>query len=181
MRRSFSQTALAIAVIVAILLTSAPVAAAASYAPIIAQDGDGAFRQFAATAATKIPHLGAGLPSRASSRTRWDRPSPSGPLTTSWAPYYQTSATTMRLSAHAAVFVETGLSIAPSVLDNIVTNWETKIYPSDRANFGSEPSPGIDGDARVTILLLNIRDGQYHGAGSYTTGYFSSVNEVPPK
>ena len=30
---------------------------------------------------------------------------------------------------------------------------------------------------RITLLLLNIRDGQYHGGGSYITGYFSGINE----
>ena len=43
------------------------------------------------------------------------------------------------------------------------------------------PIPGIDGDARVTLLLLNIRDGQYHGGGNYVTGYFSADQRVPPE
>ncbi|MDO9065582.1 MAG: hypothetical protein Q7U96_00665, partial [Chloroflexota bacterium] len=179
MRRSFSQTALAITVIVAILLTSAPVAAAASYSPITAtaQDGDGVFQQFAASAATRIP------PTSEPASPLGIQSDTLGQTLSFWAfdyqlgTYYQTSATTMRLSAHAAVFVETGLNVAPSVLDDIVSKWETKTYPTDRATFGSEPSPGIDGDARITLLLLNIRDGQYHGAGSYITGYFSALNE----
>jgi hypothetical protein len=176
MRRSFRQTALAITVVVAILLTSAPLAAAASYSPMTAQDGDGVFQQFAASAATRIPTSQQTSPLGIQTDTL-------GQTVNFWAydyqlaSYYQTSATTVRLSAHAAIFVETGLNVAPSVLDDIVSKWENKIYPTDRATFGSEPSPGIDGDARVTLLLLNIRDGQYHGAGSYITGYFSAVNE----
>jgi hypothetical protein len=177
MRRSLSQTALAVAVIVAILLTSAPVATAAPFSPILAQDGDGIFRDFAASAATVLPPTSEfASPAGIQSDTL-------GQTVSFWAfdhqlsAYYQTSAVTMRLSAHAAVFVETGLSIAPAVLDAIVSNWETKIYPVNRAAFGSELTPGIDGDIRVTLLLLNIRDGQYHGSGSYITGYFSAINQ----
>jgi hypothetical protein len=177
MRRSFSQTALAITIIAAILLTSAPVTTAAPYSPYVAQDGDGIYRDFAASAAAVIP------PTLQPASPDGILSDALGQTVSFWAfdyqlrTYYQTSATTMRLSEHAAVFVETGLSIAPSVLDTIVSNWETKIYPTEHAAFGSELSPGIDGDVRVTLLLLNIRDGQYHGAGSYITGYFSPVNQ----
>ncbi|NTW58333.1 MAG: hypothetical protein HGA43_04115, partial [Nitrospirae bacterium] len=37
---------------------------------------------------------------------------------------------------------------------------------------------GIDGDPKITILLLNIRDG-FNGAGGYVAGYFDPGNEYP--
>lgn len=47
--------------------------------------------------------------------------------------------------------------------------FEQEIYPRDRKIFGSERSPGVDGDPRLTVLNTAVR-----GAG----GYFSSADGV---
>ena len=49
------------------------------------------------------------------------------------------------------------------------------IYQMDVDAFGNPPD--VDGDPRIVILILDIRDG-YSGSGGYIAGYFSSYNEI---
>lgn len=109
-----------------------------------------------------------------------------GQQTTFWAydfqtgTYYQFTATLQRIGVHAYVYVENGQSISGTVLDNIVTEFDNTIYASNTTIFGNEPNPGIDGDTRITILLLNIRDPYYYGYGNvYVAGYYTSADEYP--
>ena len=51
--------------------------------------------------------------------------------------------------------------------------FENKIYPTNREFFGSEWSPGIDGDEHIYILYAR-------GLGSSIAGYFSSADSVHP-
>jgi len=51
-------------------------------------------------------------------------------------------------------------------------NFEEKIYPTVRKYFGSEDSPGVDGD--VHLYILNAT-----GMGDSVAGYFSSASGVP--
>jgi hypothetical protein len=48
------------------------------------------------------------------------------------------------------------------------------IFSVDTSAFGNPPN--VDNDARIIILILNIRDG-YSGSGGYVAGYFYSINE----
>ncbi len=55
--------------------------------------------------------------------------------------------------------------------------FDQKIYPNDTSWFGMPPTPGIDNDPKITILLLDIKD---DGAFSeYYQGYFSFIDELP--
>jgi len=58
------------------------------------------------------------------------------------------------------------------------SKFDNDIYPTDTAWFGNEPNPGIDGDPRIFILLLDIKD-WYEQTGEYYIGYFSFYNELP--
>jgi hypothetical protein len=51
------------------------------------------------------------------------------------------------------------------------------IFTSDTSAFGNPPD--VDGDPKIIILLLDIKDG-YAGSGSFVAGYFYSFNEVDP-
>ncbi len=53
----------------------------------------------------------------------------------------------------------------------------TGIYQMCLETFGSPPD--IDGDPRIFILILDIRDG-FSGEGTYYSGYFYSLNEYDP-
>ena len=92
--------------------------------------------------------------------------------------YFQLTATLQRIGTHCYVYVENSQTVSSAVLDSIVTQFDNNIYGSDTTIFGSEPNPGIDGDAHITILLLNIRDPYYYGNGNvYVAGYYSSADE----
>jgi hypothetical protein len=55
-----------------------------------------------------------------------------------------------------------------------VEAFETKIYPTDRNFFGSEWTPGVDGDVHLYMLYAR-------GLGSSVAGYFSNPDEYPPE
>jgi len=50
------------------------------------------------------------------------------------------------------------------------------IYQMDVETFGNPPDPGVDGDPRIFILLLDIKD-DCREDGTYYGGYFYSLNE----
>ncbi len=54
---------------------------------------------------------------------------------------------------------------------------ENKIIPTNRAFFGDEPRPGIDGDERVNFLHLDSLGGA--SANSVIAGYFSAADLYP--
>ena len=76
--------------------------------------------------------------------------------------------------------------ITQADVDSVATEF-TSIYTTNRSTFGNEIATGIDGDAHVTILLLDI-DSDYadyvdHGdewwLESWTAGYFYSIDMYP--
>ncbi|MFQ3630018.1 hypothetical protein [Roseiflexus sp.] len=68
------------------------------------------------------------------------------------------------------MYVDTSLDIPQHTIEQSAQVFEERIYPRNRFLFGEERFPGVDGDARLTVLNTRIR-----GAG----GYFSSVDGVP--
>jgi len=81
------------------------------------------------------------------------------------------SATLRVLTDHSKWWVETGVTIDPVALQTTAITFETKVYPADRAAYGSEWTPGIDADPRVDILVARIP--------GRAAGYFSSADEYP--
>ena len=68
--------------------------------------------------------------------------------------------------------------ITQADVDLIAAEFDS-IYAKDRLYFGEEEPTGVDGDSRITILLLDIDDtyaNNYTGGG-YIAGYFWSMNE----
>lgn len=55
----------------------------------------------------------------------------------------------------------------------LASEFDTKIYPTETAVFGSEPNPGIDGDPRITMALMPMQN----SAG----GYIDTGNNVSRK
>ncbi|MFZ2955322.1 MAG: hypothetical protein WA705_00300 [Candidatus Ozemobacteraceae bacterium] len=84
-----------------------------------------------------------------------------------------------KVGIHCYAYVEQGRSILPGTLERLVRDFDEKIYPTNRANFGTEWNPGIDGDPRVTLFFLDIHDRYNPGANqlAYTSGYFFSGDE----
>ncbi len=83
---------------------------------------------------------------------------------------FQADATLRAQTAHANWWVQNEVDVDQDDLDASAEVFETQTYPTNRSIFGSEWSPGIDGDVRVNIFL-----GDVAGVG----GYFSSADEYP--
>jgi hypothetical protein len=81
------------------------------------------------------------------------------------------SATLRILTDHSKWWIENGVTVDLAAVQTTATTFETKIYPADRAAYGSEWSPGIDGDPRIDILVARIP--------GRAAGYFSSADELP--
>jgi len=90
----------------------------------------------------------------------------------------QVSASLKKVSAKAYFYVTdnwwNGLSSterekALSSLNDLASEFDSKIYPLLTAQFGSEWKPGIDNDNKITVLLHSMKD-------SYN-GYFRSGDE----
>ncbi|MCB0076388.1 MAG: immune inhibitor A [Anaerolineales bacterium] len=71
---------------------------------------------------------------------------------------------------HANWWVANDVSIDQAELEASARVFEERSYPTNRELFGSEWTPGIDGDPRLHIFLGNVR-----GVG----GYYSSADEFP--
>lgn len=92
-------------------------------------------------------------------------------LDLSGEPSIQTTTATLRkITDHAYFFIEAGFSFGEATLDQLGSDFETLVYPTVRSAFGSEWTPGVDSDERITLLHANLS-----GAG----GYFSGSDEFP--
>ena len=81
------------------------------------------------------------------------------------------TATLRIITEHAKWWVQDDISVDTSALRQNAQFFETNVYPKDRSLYGSEWSPGIDGDPRINIMMARIP-----GAAA---GYFNSSDELP--
>jgi len=87
---------------------------------------------------------------------------------------FQVDATLQYVTPHVYFWVENGVKYDEDELQSLADAFEQKMYPTNREFFGSEWSPGIDGDEHIYILYAR-------GLGMSIAGYFSSADEVPPQ
>jgi immune inhibitor A len=80
------------------------------------------------------------------------------------------TATLWAITDHLYMYVENGVQVDQRAIEAAARTFEEEIYPATRAAFGSEWTPGVDGDPHIVIL---------HGHFEDAAGYFSSLNEVP--
>lgn len=83
---------------------------------------------------------------------------------------FQVEATLQAQTAHASWWVSNNVKANKEGLDASAKVFEEQSYATNRVIFGSEWTPGIDGDPRVHIFL-----GEVPGVG----GYYSSADEFP--
>ncbi|GAP15226.1 uncharacterized protein conserved in bacteria [Longilinea arvoryzae] len=76
-------------------------------------------------------------------------------------------------SAHLYFWIEKGLKYDSSDLEKLGDAFENKIYPTDREFFGSEWTPGVDGDEHLYIIYAG-------NMGENLAGMFSSADSVNP-
>jgi len=86
---------------------------------------------------------------------------------------FQIHATLRYVTEHAYFWIEDVVQYKERDLSTLANTFENKIYPTDRAFFGSEWTPGVDGDPHIYILYAR-------GIGDDIAGYFSSADEYPP-
>lgn len=92
--------------------------------------------------------------------------------------YYQITATcenvTLLNSGHYLyIYVEDGLNLSPSIINNIRNEFLNIILPTETIYFGSPPAKDF------TILIMDIKDDYNPALGNttYVSGYFDSRNE----
>ncbi len=73
---------------------------------------------------------------------------------------------------HLYMWVEEGVEVDERRLARAADTFEQRIYPVEHEFFGSEWSPGVDGDPHLSVL--HARD-----LGSWVAGYYSSADEFP--
>ncbi|MFQ5577014.1 MAG: DUF6055 domain-containing protein, partial [Anaerolineae bacterium] len=81
---------------------------------------------------------------------------------------FQVTARLVHRAAHSYWWVQQGYTVSEADIAASARQFEDQTYPTNRRLFGSEWSPGIDGDVRVHILMGNIPG---------VSGYFSASNE----
>ncbi len=90
----------------------------------------------------------------------------------------KTPAVLKKIGKHCYVFVEKGKTVSAAAIEKIVKTFDEKIYPTNTSTFGSEWKPGIDGDDKITLLFLDIKDGYgKDGNKGYVAGYFYAGDE----
>ena len=99
---------------------------------------------------------------------------------------YQSNFTCRAVGQNCYIFVEDSLwdtRVNQAAVDSVLNAFDNStpanpnkgIYQTDVEAFGNPPD--VDGDPKIIIIILNIKDG-FNGSGGYTAGYFSSANET---
>ncbi len=74
---------------------------------------------------------------------------------------------------HLYFWIQDGVKFTRSEVQKLCDTFEDKIYPTNRQFFGSEWTPGIDGDPHLYVVYTK-------GLGTRVAGYFSSADSVHP-
>jgi immune inhibitor A len=87
--------------------------------------------------------------------------------------HFQIDATLKYITPHTYFWAEDGADVNMSDLKSLMDTFENKIYPTDREFFGSEWTPGVDGDPHIYVIYSS-------NIGSTVAGYFSSADSYNP-
>ena len=85
---------------------------------------------------------------------------------------FQVEADLRVVGEHLYLWVERGVDVNLTELQALVAEFDSRIYPDVRALWGSEPSPGVDGDRRIYALFA-------YGMGQGVAAYFASRHTYP--
>jgi immune inhibitor A len=106
-------------------------------------------------------------------------PIPLGTIETFWAydkdtdEQFQADLEMLYATDHVYFWAEQGLDLNLRDVARLVDEFEYKIYPTNREFFGSEWTPGVDGDPHLYIAYMG-------GLGDRIAGYFGSNDSLPP-
>lgn len=87
---------------------------------------------------------------------------------------FQVQAVLRYATPHAYFWIEEGVDYNERELSDLAETFEEEIYPTNREFFGTEWTPGVDGDVHLYILYAS-------GIGSGVAGYFSSNDSYHPQ
>lgn len=87
--------------------------------------------------------------------------------------YSRITATLQYLTPHVYFWVENGVRFDQQEAEALLDTFEEKIYPTNRAFFGSEWTPGVDNDPHLYIIYA--RD-----LGGSAAGFYVSIDEYNP-
>jgi immune inhibitor A len=86
---------------------------------------------------------------------------------------FQSNTSLQYLTDHAYFWVEDGVEVDQGDMAAFMNVFEDQIYPTNRAFFGSEWTPGVDEDPHIYIEYTR-------GLGTYIPGYFGVGDEFHP-
>jgi immune inhibitor A len=87
--------------------------------------------------------------------------------------HFQLEAELVYARPHVYFWIQDGAKYDLEDVEALVDTFEDEIYPTTREFFGSEWSPGVDGDDHLYILYAK-------NLGAVTAGYFSPSDEFSP-
>jgi hypothetical protein len=105
---------------------------------------------------------------------------------------FQAQATLQYITDHSYWWVEDGFSVNEADLARSAQQFESHTYPTNRAFFGSEWSPGVDSDIRLHIFMGNVPGvaGLFSASNSYShlaepysnerEMFYINLNALPP-
>lgn len=89
------------------------------------------------------------------------------------AKHNEITATLMYETPHSYFWVEEGTSVNEKDMKALMDTFENEIYPTDREFFGSEWTPGVDGDPHIYVIYAT-------SIGHNIAGYFNSSDSFNP-
>ncbi len=89
------------------------------------------------------------------------------------AQHEQITATLMYETPHSYFWVEEGTRVNEGHMKKLMDTFEEKIYPTNREFFGSEWTPGVDGDEHIYVIYAT-------SIGHNVAGYFNSSDSYNP-
>ena len=84
--------------------------------------------------------------------------------------HFTITATLRCMTPHVYMWVEEGCEVDQEALEKSARRFEERTYPTNRAFFGSEWTPGVDNDPHLSILHAR-------GLGEAVAGYYSAADE----
>lgn len=88
--------------------------------------------------------------------------------------HFQIDATLLYITPHSYFWAEEGAQVNMDDLKALMDTFENKIYPTDREFFGSEWTPGVDGNPHIYVVYAS-------NIGTTVAGYFYPSDSYNPK
>ena len=88
---------------------------------------------------------------------------------------FPVTATLRLISQHTEMWVQDGIQVDQTGLERAAKDFDERIYPTVHQYFGSEWTPGVDNDPRITIL-----NARFSGAAGYYSSHDEFSRQVNP-